>query len=383
MVTVGWGGVGLTGAGYIVQMASGVIVLLNAQDGLIQVRDPSNVTTGDYVSIDRGDVTTYKYLSGAYRPMKSLNKVYMGSNAPNNVEVTIPEYFPSFPKILVAPCNLQCYDPATSGQPQTLFNQATNISYNATTGICKFTPRSELRSAPIQGTTSGVASAHQTIGEGSWGPINSLIYWTFPSCDVSLSPITIKANTGTINIIARVYAQSFGVFVNQRPRSEGDFSCTYHAFPIPINYTVYLQMQNNAGTTINYTIASGQINTSGMLNISGEPTSLYLTVNNNLTLNTNSQRTAVVWARFQPITVPMPANTPAGSTVINGTTYNEVIWPSIATAYRQAWLAYVPGTYDLPTATTLATGTLNYMAMQSNKGGLNMAENYTLKIDVG
>jgi hypothetical protein len=33
------------------------------------------------------------------------------------------------------------------------------------------------------------------------------------------------------------------------------------------------------------------------------------------------------------------------------------------TNYNQAWLAYTAGSYTLPAATVLASGTLNYMAI--------------------
>ena len=54
-------------------MASGVIVL-DSEGGVIQVRDPANVSTGDFIKIETGDITTYKYLNGSYRSMKSLRK---------------------------------------------------------------------------------------------------------------------------------------------------------------------------------------------------------------------------------------------------------------------------------------------------------------------
>ena len=351
-IQLGDGGELITGAGSIVQMASGVIVL-DSESGTIQVKNPANITTGDFIQIDTGDITTYRYLNGAYHPMKSLRKMFAGQNVANNTTVTIPGVFPSAPQISVSPCELQSFHAGYSSQNQTLFFQATNINYNPTTGVCTFVPRAELRVAAGSGGTSGVASGSTSTGTASY---RSSPYYDFafsPSyVDISLSAISLPANVGTINVIGKVYAQAF----HNKSTSYsggGDFWHRYYLVPHPVDFVIYA----NIGGT-NYVVGSGTIPVPGaLMQITSEPSSSYVSRSTNITVGNVSPVNMTLWARFTPQPVLSSASGFGTGTSRRGDT------PVSVTPYNIAWLGYTPGSYVLPAATTLASGTLNYMAI--------------------
>jgi hypothetical protein len=356
-IQLGDGGEFITGANSIVQMASGVITL-DSEGGIIQVRDPANVSTGDFVRIDTGDITTYKYIGGAYYPMKSLRRMDTGTGVANNTTVTLKGRFPSQPEIFVSPCVLQSFHPSYSSQAQTLSLQATNVAYNASTGVCTFKPVAQLIVAAGSGSSGATPANSGTTGTATYR--GSPYYdFTFPVTDVSLTSISLPANVGTINVAAKVYAQAERIATYIY--AGGDSGDRYRHYVIPhlINYTIYA---NIAGT--NYVIGSGQIGRpAGLISLATEPTAYYINKNTNITLNNASPVSMVVWARF----------TPAAQSDASPPYYEVAAWSSglvsnpssgiSLTNYNRAWLAYTAGSYTLPATTVLASGTLNYIAI--------------------
>jgi hypothetical protein len=325
-------------------MASGVIVL-DSEGGTVQVRDPANITTGDFVKIETGDITTYKYLGGAYYPMKSLRKMTTGSNVPNNTAVTIPSRFPSQPEIFVSPCNLQTYDASPYGnQDQSLFLQATNINYNPTTGVCTFVPRAELRVAAGSGDLGVISSNSTSTGVAtitSYPDVSS-----FSPVSVALGSKTIPANVSTVSINAKIYAQAM---------HNGSHGTTYGYCLVPhvIDYVIYAQID---GT--NYVVGSGAINRqTSLIAISSEPTALYINKNITLTVNTVTSKTIIIWAHIAPRNDVGDLYTPPSYAL----GYEDN--PISVTPYNKAWLACSGISYVLASANVIATGTLNYMAI--------------------
>ena len=341
-IQLGDGGEFVTGANSIVQMASGVI-LLDSVNGVIQVKDPENVTTGDYVKIDTGDITTYKYLGGAYYPMKSLRKMATGSNVPNNTAVIIPSRFPSQPEIFVSPCNLQTYDASPYGnQDQSLFLQATDINYNPTTGVCTFVPRAELRIAAGSGNLGVISSNSTSTGVATITQYPDVI--RFSPVSVALGSKTIPANVSTVSINAKIYAQAM------HNASHGT-TYGYCLVPHVIDYVIYAKID---GT--DYVVGSGAINRqTSLIAVSSEPTALYINKNITLTVNTVTSKTIIIWAYIAPR---------------DGSMYDITSYalgyednPISVTPYNKAWLACSGISYVLASANVIATGTLNYIAI--------------------
>lgn len=141
-IQLGAGGKFITGENAIFQMASGVIIL-DSEQGVIQVKDPSNLNTGDYTRIDEGNVISYRYIGGAYRPYRSLTSLQAGV-ATTGVLCTLPGYWKTPPAISLSPRILKSYDPAYPSSNQYFALSAQNITVDAN-GICTFTPLAELQ----------------------------------------------------------------------------------------------------------------------------------------------------------------------------------------------------------------------------------------------
>lgn len=120
---------------------------------------------------------------------KALSRTETGVGQ-NNVQVTIPGYFTSQPKIIVSPANIKLYDAAYSNQSQSIQCEAQNISESsAGSMVWRFTPKATLSLA---------ANTGQTVINESSGSISS--GWTS-------SQYTTAANTSsvTLNVTLRSY----------------------------------------------------------------------------------------------------------------------------------------------------------------------------------
>ena len=120
---------------------------------------------------------------------KALSRTETGVGQ-NNVQVTIPGYFTSQPKIIVSPANIKLYDAAYANQSQSIQCEAQSISEtSAGSMVWRFTPRATLSLAANTGQTV-INEASGTTSSG----------WTS-------SQYTTAANTSavTLNVTLRSY----------------------------------------------------------------------------------------------------------------------------------------------------------------------------------
>lgn len=207
-IQLGAGGEFIAGGGAKFQMGNGA-VFIDSETAQMMLRDPANLTTGDYIRIISGDISTYKYIAGAYREMKSLRKMSFGSNAENGATVVLDGYWPSAPSIIVSPCALQTFNPSYGTQAQTLLTQASNIVYNKATGRVTFKPVAKLvidagrqsiggESSPATDTVFGqVTAGYRDSGSGQM---------VYPEVTLQSAAVTIPANATTATIRLNVFA---------------------------------------------------------------------------------------------------------------------------------------------------------------------------------
>lgn len=191
-IQIGDGGTLVMGDGSVFQMGSGAIVI-DSETGVLQIRNPNNLTTGNYVRVDTGDITTYQYIGGAYRAMKSLRKMEVGVGE-NGATVTLPGYWPSQPKIQVSPNALQCYNASSPNQSQQLRCYADAITYN--NGIVTFVPRAYLEIA----SDNGYVPLPTAV-------VNFSLQQNSPPVTVQTGTYVVPAQAKNIVISGKIYAQ--------------------------------------------------------------------------------------------------------------------------------------------------------------------------------
>ena len=329
-INLGAGGALVAGAGAIVQIGTagdGAAMLLDSSTGRIVIRDPNNLTTGNYVDITTGDITTHQYIAGAYRAMKSLRKMEVGVGE-NGATVTLPGYWPSQPKIQVSPNALQCYDASYPNQSQQLRCYADAITYN--NGIVTFVPRAYLEIAAgsnYVGLPVPVVSK-KILQDSEFSEITTDNYLSVP--------------TGAQNIVitAKVYAQRMAGYSSGSINWGGGYINGY-------NLKVTVRASLNG---ISYTL--GTVDIPAALNdITNEPTSLYKTVT--YTIPSGSG------------TLNLTATPTLGSTVrLASFDYDEnSYWWSLYSKSSYLWLRLDSIQWGLSGSTQLAEGTLNYVAI--------------------
>lgn len=199
-IQIGAGGQLIMGDGSIFQMGSGAVIL-DSETGVLQIRDPNNLTTGNYIRVETGDITTYQYIGGAYRAMKSLRKMEVGVGN-NGSTVTLPGYWPSQPKIQVSPNALQCYNASYPNQSQQLRCYADSITYN--NGVVTFVPRAYLEIAAGGNNVSlPVAVINHNIYPGAGGGDNIPL-------TVQTSSYAVPSGAKNVVVTVKVYAQQAG-----------------------------------------------------------------------------------------------------------------------------------------------------------------------------
>lgn len=326
---LGAGGQFIAGSGAIVQIGTegnNAAMLFDSETGRIVIKDPNNLTTGDYISMAVGDISTYKYLSGSYRQMKSLRKMEVGIGI-NGQVVTLPGYWPSQPKIQVSPYALQCYDSNYPGQNQQLKCYADAIAYND--GVVTFVPRAYLEIAAGNSYVGSPVSVHaQTIGKT-------------PAAEDASIPITVNSDTyssvpnGSVNIAVqvKVYAQIISNFVIEGDIFSG-YVTRYTYSPVKVTVTAHL---GNASLVLGvHTFAAA------LKDLSSEPTSEYVTFSGTFSNGSGS----VYISAYIEI---------AETSVITSTQFNG--------APSRCWLRLDSITWGLQGSTQLASGTLNYVAI--------------------
>lgn len=312
------GGQLIMGDGSIFQMGSGAIII-DSETGVLQIRDPNNLTTGNYIRVEVGDITTYQYIAGAYRAMKSLRKMEVGTGS-NGTTVTLPGYWPSQPKIQVSPNALQCYNTSYSNQNQQLRCYADAITYNS--GVVTFVPRAYLE---IAAGGNNVPLPVPAVNVSLWGSNRLEIPGTFNTSVYT----SVPSGARNIVITAKVYVQRC-----VSTTSGANNYVTYRTTKMTV--TAYVG-------GVAYTVGSATFSPA-VNDISSEPTSLYRT----LSITVPSGSGSVYLAAY--------VENPSGAVSQNFNSGNPL-------NCSKAWLRFDSLQYSLSGSTQLATGTLNYVAI--------------------
>lgn len=318
-IQIGAGGSLIMGNGSIFQMGSGA-VLIDSEAAVLQLKDPNNLTSGDYIRMELGDITTYKYINGAYRPMKSLRRIETGV-ASNGVTTELPGYWPSLPKIIVSPRTLQSYNAGAAAQSQQLVIYPDNIQRNSS-GVVTFVPRAYIEIASGSGSVNSPAAA-----------VNSWIRNATLPITLQTGAYSLPANAKNIAVVAKVYAQKYGY----ADYPGGVAVLKYRNLTATI-YAVY------NGTT--YTVGTVSIAGNNQ-NISSEPASLYYALN--LTI---------------PGGLASAANIYLYATVNDAGSYNTFSYNGVsADDSDYAWLKMESLSWSYSANTQLAAGSLNWVAI--------------------
>ncbi len=312
---LGAGGQLIMGNGSIFQMGSGAVIL-DSETGVLQIRDPNNLTTGNYVRVDTGDITTYQYIGGAYRAMKSLRKVEVGVGS-NGATVTLPGYWPSQPKIQVSPNALQCYDASYPNQSQQLRCYAENINYN--NGVVTFTPKALLE------IKTGTKLVNLPVAPVEGHPVND-------GKTLQTEAFTLPAGVSNIIVTAKVYAQDIyntsGWVIYMR-----DCSVTVNAVVGGVSY--------NVGTITIPAAINSRIQDE-------EPVDYYKTISKSIPVSVGSRGAQIYLtgtAKGTGNAIPMGGE---GIIIVDGEAF---------------WLRFDSLQYDVAASSKLAEGTLNYVAI--------------------
>lgn len=318
-IQIGAGGSLIMGNGSIFQMGSGA-VLIDSEAAVLQLKDPNNLTSGDYIRMELGDITTYKYINGAYRPMKSLRRIETGV-ASNGVTTELPGYWPSLPKIIVSPRTLQSYNAGAAAQSQQLVIYPDNIQRNSS-GVVTFVPRAYIEIASGSGSVNSPAAA-----------VNSSIRNATLPITLQTGAYSLPANAKNIAVVAKVYAQKYGY----ADYPGGVAVLKYRNLTATI-YAVY------NGTT--YTVGTVSIAGNNQ-NISSEPVSLYYALN--LTI---------------PGGLASAANIYLYATVNDAGSYNTFSYNGVSADNSDyAWLKMESLSWSYSANTQLAAGSLNWVAI--------------------
>lgn len=265
-----------------------------------------------------GDLTSYKYIAGAYRPMKSLRKMEVGVGN-NGTTVTLPGYWPSQPKIQVSPNALQCYNAMYPNQNQQLRCYADSISYS--NGVVTFVPRAYLEISTGNGYVSQpVAVVNHNISPGNGGDDIPLT--------VQTGSYTIPAGAKNIVVTAKVYAQQAGGAIGDNVLMKNLKTDVKVVF---------------AGTTTN--IMTVNIPATNY-NLSTEPTGYYKTVSITLPGGYSSAQSLYISAYLYY----------AGSNA-------EMQWIYTFAQMDRFWLRFDTLQWSLSGSTQLASGSLNWVAI--------------------
>lgn len=321
-IQLGSGGQLIMGDGSIFQMGSGAVIL-DSETGVLQIRDPNNLTTGDYVRVDVGDISTYKYLNGAYREMKSLRKMYCGQNVPNNTVVTLPGYWPSQPNIIVSPCSLQSYSTARKDGNQTLNLSAADITWNATTGIASFRPVATLI----------IAAGNIVLGSSTAASVN-----TNRGGNVTSGSISSTVALQSLSVEIGFYGQ-----LCEAVRTNANGAYQTYRYGV-VSYSVYVRV-NGA----NYLVGSGSVD-NGRAFIASEPVNLYHAHSNTITVSVTAGTSIQAYATFSVTKTYEP---------------DETDWESTKNAsdYSKCWVKILSANGVTTQSQQLASGSLNYMAI--------------------
>ena len=150
----------------------------------------------DYCSLKDGNISFMYWNGGEHVLYNSLKRVEMGMSIPNNVRVTIPGVWKQPPKIIVSPADIMTYNKNYNAN-QSLVCQADNIQRAGNSYA--FTPRAYLRlTEGSTGLQISLSAGGNSLGDGP----KPWTYWNTPARST-------PQNTTTIKLIGRISAASW------------------------------------------------------------------------------------------------------------------------------------------------------------------------------
>lgn len=295
----------------------------------------TDATQRRYSEIDDGDVATYEYIPQVgFARYKSINNVESGQDIPNNTEVILEGYWLEQPNVIVTPSNVRVYKNGVSSSQSLsctasdlarLGNDPTQSSYYR----WKFTAKAELTAAGGSQSYSANQVVFNEIGTlkvlGNIAFTNYSSNYTFPA--------NVKSVTFTVAVACWI-------------------------------------VTDNEGPT--YRVNTGTVQALFQVNVSGSWVTLYTspTINNDVTVNT-AYEVAKTPKSFTFTFTTSPNSASGQCRVVfvstNGGTASGSdsgqAWPG--STYAQSALYEYVNSYSVKTtdATSLATGTLNYIAI--------------------
>ena len=345
-ITLGNGGELVMGNGSVMQMASGAVTL-DSENGVLQIKDPNNLTTGDYIRIETGDITTFSYINGAYKAMRSLRKMAFGT-ADTGTTVSLRD-FPNAPTILVSPSITPIYQGGYESYTQKLYCNATQQTYNSNTGVATFMPEMRL-------VLSGSAETILTNVLTHYHP-NNIVTSTnwFVDNIRSVTYTTTAASVGipatATNLVLEVDA--YGLVTHNSSVEGGARICLAGN---DYNNTITIEVIGNGSIVLgSATIIVGiqVVNSSWTLpSLATEPTSYYQHVQIGCTIPT------------QITTIALQVTVAALS--ITSRNFSPIVYPAnISTLYpySASWVKISKLSYSGAESITLSGGSVNYIAI--------------------
>lgn len=174
-----------------VEITAGERLKISA-DGWIETYSAAGYSReADYSRLDYGNIKLYRYVPALGQPVlyNYLSRLESGVGA-NNVEVTLPGYWRSQPKIMVSPAVLSLYRHDYANQSQAIRCEAINIQETGVgTMQYKFTPRAQLELAAATGAAT--INVNASSASDSW---TSAAYTT----PANTSTVTINVDIGSV-----------------------------------------------------------------------------------------------------------------------------------------------------------------------------------------
>ena len=149
----------------------------------------------DYVRMDSGNVKSFKYVpaEAAALPYSMLTRVESGV-AQNSVDVLIPGYWTTQPKVIVSPNSLTLYKQSFANQDQAIQCSATAIAETAPGSMrWQFKPVATLTLASGNGSAV-LSSSSGTVTTDSY---TSATFTTPPNCASIVASMSVLATQGT------------------------------------------------------------------------------------------------------------------------------------------------------------------------------------------
>lgn len=213
-------------------------------DGWIESYSASGFSrAADYVRMDAGNVRSFKYVpaEAAALPYSMLTRVESGV-AQNSVDVLIPGYWTSQPKVIVSPNSLTLYKQSFANQDQAIQCSATALTETAPGSMrWQFKPVATLTLASGNGSAV-LSSSSGTVNSDTY---TSATFTTPPNCASIVASMSVLATQGTgsggvfyyRNVTAKVQYFNGSVWVDGASSTVGIGATTTAQATVTVNQT--------------------------------------------------------------------------------------------------------------------------------------------------